>query len=145
MLDVITSARLRRALSPRNIGAIYIFVALFVLFAPWVPDTFLTRAVWRTLFDQGALTATLGMSSVLLAGISWVSGSQQILNLGSSFSDVATGRLLGTARRGGAVGRMVARPRARSGDDHGSTTQDHVRPGRCPCREPTSGERDESR
>ncbi|MDX6584438.1 MAG: hypothetical protein QOI10_3622, partial [Solirubrobacterales bacterium] len=25
MLDVITSARLRRALSPRNIGAIYIF------------------------------------------------------------------------------------------------------------------------
>ncbi|HEY6762142.1 MAG TPA: ABC transporter permease [Baekduia sp.] len=168
MPEATTSARVRRALSPRNIGAIYIFIALFVLFALWVPDTFLTKAVWRTLLDQGALTAmvamalvlplaagafnlaigaelgfgailvawllakqdvpvvpaiagtvavgcaigaisgllitraridsfiaTLGMSSVLLAGISWVSGSQQILNLGSSFSDVATGQLLG--------------------------------------------------
>jgi ribose transport system permease protein len=163
-----TAARVRRALSIRNIGAIYIFVALFAIFALWIPDTFLTGAVWRTLLDQGALTAmvamalvlplaagafnlaigaelgfgailvawllakqnvpivpaialtvvvgcaigaisgllitgaridsfiaTLGMSSVLLAGISWVSGSQQILNLGSSLQEVATGQLLG--------------------------------------------------
>ena len=39
--------------------------------------------------------ATLGMSSVLLAGIAWVSGSQQILDLGAGFGRVATGQLLG--------------------------------------------------
>ncbi len=162
------ATRLRRTLSPRNVGALYLFVALFVLFALWVPDTFLTKAVWRTVLDQGALTAivamalvlplaagafdlaigaevgfgaifvawllakqgvavgpaiaitvaagaligavsgflitwikidsfiaTLGVSSVLLAGISWVSQSQQILNLGPSFQDVATDQLLG--------------------------------------------------
>lgn len=161
-------SRVRRAVSFRNVSALYIFAALFLLFAIWVPETFLTSQVWRTLLDQGALTslvaiglciplaagafnlaigaevgfgailvawflakqdvpilpaillavlvgcivgavsglvitraridsfiATLGMSSVLLAGIAWVSQSQQILDLGASFQDVATGQLLG--------------------------------------------------
>lgn len=39
--------------------------------------------------------ATLGMSSVLLALIAWVSGGQQILNLPASFQSLATGTLLG--------------------------------------------------
>ena len=39
--------------------------------------------------------ATLGMSSILLALISWVSGGQQILNLPSSFQNLATGEILG--------------------------------------------------
>ena len=34
--------------------------------------------------------ATLGVSSVLLALTSWISGSQQILGLGASFQDIAT-------------------------------------------------------
>lgn len=43
----------------------------------------------------GSFIATLAMSSVLLAVIDWVSGSQQILNLGTSFQRLATGELAG--------------------------------------------------
>jgi ribose transport system permease protein len=43
----------------------------------------------------GSFIATLGMSSVLLAIIDWVSGSQQILNLGSGFQAIATDTLFG--------------------------------------------------
>ena len=39
--------------------------------------------------------ATLGISSVLLAGTQWVSDSQQILNLGDGFQKIGTGELLG--------------------------------------------------
>ncbi|GAC1592110.1 MAG: ABC transporter permease [Acidimicrobiales bacterium] len=39
--------------------------------------------------------ATLGLSSVLTAIIAWVSGSQQILNLGSGFQAIATRKLFG--------------------------------------------------
>jgi ribose transport system permease protein len=39
--------------------------------------------------------ATLGMSSVLLAMIAWVSSSQQILGLSQSFQDIGTTEMLG--------------------------------------------------
>jgi ribose transport system permease protein len=39
--------------------------------------------------------ATLGMSSILLAMVAWVSGSQQILDLPKSFQNLATNELLG--------------------------------------------------
>jgi ribose transport system permease protein len=39
--------------------------------------------------------ATLGISSVLLAMIQWVSGGEQILNLGSGFEGLANDKLLG--------------------------------------------------
>jgi len=39
--------------------------------------------------------ATLGVSSVLAAMISWIAQSQQILNLGSSFQSIGTGELFG--------------------------------------------------
>jgi ribose transport system permease protein len=42
-----------------------------------------------------AFIATLGMSSVLLAVIAWISGSQQILNLGTGFQNLATNELFG--------------------------------------------------
>jgi ribose transport system permease protein len=162
--------RLRTALSFRNISALYIFAFLFVLFSLWVPETFLTSGVWRSLAADSALTAlvaiavtiplaagtfnlavgtevgmaailsasllekqhvgllpalvltlvagcaigavsgslvvrakidsfiaTLGMSSILLALIAWVSSGQQILNLPSSFQSLATNELLGLA------------------------------------------------
>ena len=162
--------RIRAALTFRNVSALYIFAVLFVLFALWVPDTFLTAGVWRSLLANSALTAlvaiavtiplaagvfnlavgtevgmsailsawllerhglgvptavlltlaagcaigavsgalivraridsfiaTLGMSSVLLALIAWVSGGQQILNLPASFQGLATSELLGLA------------------------------------------------
>lgn len=160
--------RLRRTLSFQNISAVYIFVLLFVVFALWVPGTFLTSGTWRSLISDQSITcliavglvvpiaagvvdlavgtevglgaimvawlladrhisiapaivltlvcgavvgiviwalitrarinafiATLGMSSVLLAVIDWISGSQQILNLGGGFQELATNQLLG--------------------------------------------------
>jgi ABC-type sugar transport system ATPase subunit/ribose/xylose/arabinose/galactoside ABC-type transport system permease subunit len=43
----------------------------------------------------GSFIATLGLSSVLLAVIDWLSGSQQILNLGPGFQAIATSTLFG--------------------------------------------------
>ncbi|MGO1560227.1 Ribose ABC transport system, permease protein RbsC (TC 3.A.1.2.1) [Actinomycetales bacterium JB111] len=51
-----TAARLKRLLSFKNISAIYILVALVVIFGLLIPDTFLTMGVWRTLFDAQAIT-----------------------------------------------------------------------------------------
>jgi ribose transport system permease protein len=163
-------ARVRRALAFQNISAVYIFIALFVVFSLWIPSTFLTVAVWRSLISDQSITclvaiglvipiaagivdlaigtevglgaivvawllahhhlsipfailltlvagacvgvviwalvvrarinafiATLGLSSVLLAVIDWVSGSQQILNLGTPFQNLATNEVLGLA------------------------------------------------
>lgn len=160
--------RLARALSFRNISAFYIFVAMFIVFSFWVPDTFLKWDTWKALFDSQAVTAilavglvialsagafdlaigaelgfgsiivawllidkgvpvvpaialtllagalvglcngllivkvridsfiaTLGMSSILLALISWVSDSQQILGLPTSFQKIGTTEILG--------------------------------------------------
>lgn len=44
-----------------------------------------------------SLIATLAVSSILIAVISWISGSQQILDLGLSFQKIATDELLGLA------------------------------------------------
>jgi ribose transport system permease protein len=162
-------SHLRRMLSFRNISAIYIFAAMFLLFSLWVPSTFLTSDTWRSILSQQALTAlaaialviplaagafnlavgaevgfgailvawliskgmaageailvtmvtgaligivngllivrvkidsfiaTLGMSSVLLAMIEWLSGNTQILNLPVSFQNIATNQLFGIA------------------------------------------------
>ena len=152
-----------RALSFRNISAVYIFIVIFAVFAIWIPNRFLQPGVWRSLLDAEALTglaaiaaliplvagslnlavgaqvgfsaivsawflskaglpiaiqlpavilagaliglvtalvitrlrvepiiATLGMSSILLAGMAWVSGSQQILDLGPDYGKLAT-------------------------------------------------------
>lgn len=42
-----------------------------------------------------SLITTLAASSVLIASIAWISDSQQILDLGPSFQQIATGELLG--------------------------------------------------
>lgn len=157
-----------RALSFRNISAIYIFIVLFAVFSIWIPEKFLQPGVWRSLLDAEALTgiaalaalipliagslnlavgaqvgftailsawmlgkaglpiavqlpavlviggliglvtglvitrlrvepiiATLGMSSILLAGMAWISGSQQILGLDPAYRELATARLAG--------------------------------------------------
>ncbi len=42
-----------------------------------------------------SLITTLAASSILIAVIDWISGSQQILNLGTSFQDIATNELFG--------------------------------------------------
>ncbi|ADP83680.1 ABC transporter permease [Pseudofrankia inefficax] len=161
-------ARLRRWLSPRNASAVYLFALLFVVFAVWEPDTFLTLQTWRLLLDSQAVTGlvavglivslsagvidlaigseagiggilvawflarqglpiplaillsllagaavgvvltllivrarvpsmigTLAISSILIAMIDWISGSQQILDLGPSFQKIGTDELFG--------------------------------------------------
>jgi ribose transport system permease protein len=160
--------RVSRALSFRNISAVYVFVVLFVLFSFWVPDTFLSGDTWRALISSQAVTAmlavglvialsagafdlaigatlgfgsifvawllakhgipivpaivlsilagaavgllngllvvrvridsfiaTLGMSSILLAMIAWISSSQQILGLSNSFQKLGTTEIFG--------------------------------------------------
>jgi ribose transport system permease protein len=160
--------KIARALSFRNISALYIFAVMFIVFAIWVPDTFLEWNTWKALFDSQAVTAilavglvialsagafdlaigtelglgaifvswllvdkgvglvpaivltllaggiiglangilitkvridsfiaTLGMSSVLLALIAWVSSSQQIVGVGSSFERLGTTEIFG--------------------------------------------------
>ncbi len=160
--------KIARALSFRNISALYIFAVMFIVFSIWVPDTFLQWNTWKALFDSQAVTAilavglvialsagafdlaigtelgfgaifvgwllvdegvgvvpaiiltllagaiiglangilitkvridsfiaTLGMSSVLLALIAWVSSSQQIIGLGSSFEKLGTTEIFG--------------------------------------------------
>ena len=155
-------------LSVRNISLVYLWAAVFVLFALWVPDTFLTATTWKSLLAEQAVTtilalavvvalaagafdlsvaailgaaaiwsahlmvdlqwapvpavlvtilgaalvgalsgaavvffrvnsfiATLGMSSILVAFVSAVSGNQQIIGLPQSFSDWTTFELLG--------------------------------------------------
>ncbi len=64
-------ARIRRALSFRNISAIYIFVVIFAYFALTIPDVFLTQSVWRTLLDSQVITglAALALLAPLAAGV----------------------------------------------------------------------------
>jgi ribose transport system permease protein len=157
-----------KLLSFKNISAIYIFIAIFAIFAIITPETFLQPGVWRTLLDAQAITviaaiavsiplvtgafnlaigaevglagilvaflivkvgipweaaipltisagalvgfvsglvitkgridsfiATLGISSILMAVLSWLSSSQQILGIPQEFRGVATGSFLG--------------------------------------------------
>ena len=55
----------RRALSPRNASALYVFVAIFVIFSLWVPDTFLAETTWRTLLDSQSITALVAVALVV--------------------------------------------------------------------------------
>lgn len=160
--------KIGRALSFRNISAIYIFIVMFIVFSIWVPHTFLQWNTWKALFDAQAVTAilavglvialsagtfdlaigtelglgaifvawllvdkgvplvpafiltiiaggviglangllvtkvridsfiaTLGMSSILLALIAWISNSQQIVGVGSSFEKLGTTEIFG--------------------------------------------------
>src|SRR5689334_17298580 len=58
-------SRVARALSFRNISAIYVFVVIFVVFSLWVPDTFLSGDMWRALISSQAVTAMLAIGLVI--------------------------------------------------------------------------------
>jgi ribose transport system permease protein len=163
------TARPTRAIiaSAKTASAVWVFAVIFLVFALWIPDTFLTSGTWRSLLDQQAVTAliaiglviplaagafdlaigtevglgaifvawllmksvpivpavllsviagavvglgsgwlvvraridsfiaTLGVSSILLAVISWISGDQQIIGLSNSFANIANRQMLG--------------------------------------------------
>jgi ribose transport system permease protein len=85
-----TRRRLSSALSPRLIGAVYVLLAVVVVFAFWIPDLFLQPATFRQILNQSAIpglvalslliplaagvfdlsvAATLGLTSILIAKI----------------------------------------------------------------------------
>ena len=55
----------RRACSFRNAAALYLFLLLFVVFALWVPDTFLTWGTWRSLLSDQAITCLVAVGLVV--------------------------------------------------------------------------------
>ena len=62
--------RVAALLSFRRLSALYIFIALFIIYSLWVPDTFLTMDTWRSLLDSQALTAlaAVGLTIPVAAG-----------------------------------------------------------------------------
>ncbi|MDX6629252.1 MAG: ribose transport system permease protein [Gaiellales bacterium] len=94
---------LRRYLGFRNASALWVFAAMFILFALWVPDTFLTSQTWRSLLDSNALVAlaAIGITIVLAAGVF-------DLSIGTA---VGVGAMLvawGLSTRGWPVGTTIA-------------------------------------
>jgi ribose/xylose/arabinose/galactoside ABC-type transport system permease subunit len=49
----------------RNIGAVYVWIALIVVFSFWAPDTFPTIATVRQVLNQEAITALVALSLML--------------------------------------------------------------------------------
>ncbi len=58
-------AALKRALSFKNFSALYIFIALFVIFAILTPETFLSLGGWRAMLDAQAITALVAVGALL--------------------------------------------------------------------------------
>lgn len=53
------------SLSPRNIGAIYVWAALILIFALWIPDLFLTQGTFKRILNENAITGIAALSVVL--------------------------------------------------------------------------------
>lgn len=58
-------SRWRRAVSFRNISAIYVWLLLIVIFSIWVPSTFLTSTTLKSMLSQEAVTAILALGLVV--------------------------------------------------------------------------------
>jgi len=63
-------ARARRSspldsLRPQNIGAIYVWLLLIVIFSIWIPDLFLTNITLHRVFNEYAITGIAALSVVL--------------------------------------------------------------------------------
>jgi ribose transport system permease protein len=65
------SRRVLHALRPSNISAVYVGVALFVLFSLWIPDLWLTSVTFKTLLNNNAIVglAALALIVPLAAGV----------------------------------------------------------------------------
>ena len=53
-----------RRLSFRTIGAIYVWIALILLFALWIPDLFLDQRTIYSIPNQGAITAIVALAVI---------------------------------------------------------------------------------
>ena len=65
------SSSWRSALSFQKTSGLYVWAALIVLFAIWVPDKFLTSTTWTTLASDNSVTTivALGLVVALAAGV----------------------------------------------------------------------------
>jgi ribose transport system permease protein len=63
-------ARVARALSFRNVSALYVGLGFIVLFSLWIPDLFWTSTTWKTLISEQAIVAitAVGLVVPLAAG-----------------------------------------------------------------------------
>lgn len=63
--------RIWKWLSPRNISALYVGLAIFILFSLWIPDLFLTSITLKTLLNNNAIAvlAALALVIPLAAGV----------------------------------------------------------------------------
>lgn len=57
--------RWRAAASPRNIGAVYVWIGIIVAFAIWEPHTFLTEGTAKTILNNFAITGIVALSLVI--------------------------------------------------------------------------------
>jgi ribose transport system permease protein len=57
--------RLVNGLSFRNIGAVYVWFAIAVVFAIWVPDTFLTTSTVKQILNDNAATGLMALSIII--------------------------------------------------------------------------------
>lgn len=59
------------AFSFTRVSGLYVWAALIILFALWVPDTFMTGTTWKNIVSSQAVTAmlTLGLLLPLAAGV----------------------------------------------------------------------------
>ncbi len=65
------STRVLRAVAFRNAAALYLFAFMFVVFALWVPDTFLTSGTFRSVLSDQAITCLVAVGLVfpIAAGV----------------------------------------------------------------------------
>ena len=59
------SGRLARGLAFRNAAALYLLALMVIVFALWVPDTFLTWGTWRSLLSDQAVTCLVAVGLVV--------------------------------------------------------------------------------
>jgi ribose transport system permease protein len=57
--------RVVRAAAFRNMSALYLLAVMFIVFALWVPDTFLTWGTWRSLLSNQAITCLVAVGLVV--------------------------------------------------------------------------------
>jgi ABC-type sugar transport system ATPase subunit/ribose/xylose/arabinose/galactoside ABC-type transport system permease subunit len=57
--------RLRRGLAFRNASALWLLALMFVVFALWIPGTFLTAGTWRSLLSDQAVTCLVAVGLVV--------------------------------------------------------------------------------
>jgi ribose transport system permease protein len=57
--------RWRRSLSFSNIGAVYVWLLIIVVFAIWVPNTFLTHATFNQILNNNAVTGLMALCVVI--------------------------------------------------------------------------------